>query len=106
MHDWTGHSLARPLGCGEVGPVELPPERIVPPKPRRGQWAALGVFAILGATAIVVASGPAASSASVGKLWQSGDDQPAPSDAIAPREEIYALKIDGLPNIGRSDAKV
>lgn len=107
MDSLGGESLARSLGCGEVGPVELP-EQVIRARPRKlpgGKWAALGAFAILGTTAILVASGPTSAASAVGKVWQEEkrEDGPAvPADA----DEIYALKIEGLPNVGRSDARV
>lgn len=109
MDSLGGESLARPLGCGEVGPIELP-DQVVRARPRTlpgGKWAALGAFAILGTTAILVVSSPSGSSASgsVGKVWQ--DERPdEPRAEPIDRDDIYAVRIEGLPTLGRSDAKV
>lgn len=101
-------SLARALGSGEGVPVE-PPEvvRITRVSPSRARWTALAAFAIVGATGIVVVSGLGEVQAvgSVDRAWR---DRPQADVPITdgPPAKVYAVRIDGLPALGRSDAKV
>ena len=105
------HSLARPLGCsGEGVPVE-PPEAlpITWVSPPRASWAALAAFAIVGATSILVISGLGDIEAvgAIDNAWRDHMQAEVPiTDGPPESSEVYAVKIEGLPSIGRSDAKV
>jgi hypothetical protein len=100
-----GESLALPLG-GEGVPVE-PPGPI--PKPGKPQpWIALAAFAIFGATTILIVSGLGdVHGVEAGAMWR---DQPDSNlelvDGPVSSSVVYAVRVDGLPAIGRSDAKV
>ncbi len=103
------HSLAKPLGGGEGVPIEFPPERIIA-QPHRGQWAALVAFAVVGSSGILVVTGLGevhGSAESVGRDRQDRLELEVPiTDGPVASAAVYAIKVDGFPAIGRSDAKV
>lgn len=110
MYGLDGDSLARSLGGGEVGPVELPPARIrVTGIETRRRWIWLAAFAVLGATVILVIDNEPTAAGDVDKVWQAGaaEDPPTvPANGLLARDEVYAIQVDGLPSAGRSDAMV
>lgn len=102
-------SLARPLGGGGGMPIEFPPEKIVA-RPERGRWAALVAFAIVGSTGILFVTGLGEVHGSAEYAWRDRKDQlelevPITDGPVA-SAAVYAIKVDGLPAIGRTDAKV
>lgn len=103
-------SLARALGSGEGVPIE-PPETlpITRVSPSRARWTALAAFAIVGATGILVISGLGDVEAvgSVDRAWRDRLQAEVPiTDGPPASSQVYAVKVDGLPAIGRPDAKV
>lgn len=105
------HSLARPLGCrGEGVPVE-PPEAlpITRVSPSRTRWTALAAFAVVGSTGILLISGLGDVQAvgSIENAWRDQLQIEVPiTDGPLASSQVYAVKVEGLPSIGRSDAKV
>ena len=102
-------SLAKPLGGGDGVPIEFPPERIVA-QPHRGRWAVLIAFAVVGSTGILVISGLGEVHGSAEHALRDRKDQlelEVPiTDGPVTSSVVYSIKVDGLPMIGRSDAKV
>lgn len=101
-------SLAQPLGGGDGVPVEPPPPiRIA--RPAHGKWAALAAFAIVGSTGILVVSG-------LGEVHGSAENalrdkqrfelEVPITDGPLASSAVYAIRVDGHPSLGRSDAKV
>jgi hypothetical protein len=109
MHG-DGESLARPLGGGEVGPVELPPARLAPPRSTRTQWYGLVAFALFGVTSILIGSGlhELSGAATHAKLpWERMAELEVPiTDGPPTSTIVYAVSVDGLPAVGKADAKV
>jgi hypothetical protein len=105
-------SLARPLGGGDVGPIEPPPRilRARVERSARARWLGLGAFAITGATGILVASGVGESLTADMRSAFRADlpdaPQPKTSDAALARDTVFAVHVAGLPTIGPSDAMV
>jgi hypothetical protein len=103
-------SLARALGSGEGVPIEPPEERpATPVSPSRARWTGLAAFAIVGASGILVISGLGEVQAvgSVDHAWRDRLQLEVPiTDGPPASSQVYAVKIDGLPALGRSDAKV
>jgi protein-disulfide isomerase len=100
-------SLATPLGAGDIGPIE-PPEPMRPPSAARAQWVALGGFATIGVTAILLFSGGHGASVDLRSAWAAElPDTAVPKNREAPPSDtVFAVSVDGLPSIGREDAKV
>ncbi len=109
MHDVD--SLARPLGSGGEGvPVEPPPARLPRERAGNGRWAALAGFAIVGSTGILLTTSLPEVHGSAEHAWRDrdhADELEVPiTDGPPASAAIYAIKIHGLPSLGRSDAKV
>ncbi len=109
---FDSQSLAQPLRETEGLPIE-PPEELR--RPSRMRWLAVAGCAIAGATTILIASGvgdaPASLTAFVPLSDAGIDGTPGDAstvDAIvrARRSTTFAVPVDGVPAVGRADAKV
>lgn len=101
-------TLARSLGDGEGVPVE-PPEPLKIAKPARSKWVALAAFGIVGSTGILVITGLSDVHGSTEHAWRDRAELEIPAvlpDGPPISDPVYAIHVDGLPTIGRSDAKV
>lgn len=114
--DWfDGQQVSRPLGGNVAPPIDWPDERIHTRRPGAGtyRWIGLAAFAIVGATAILIGSGVGnAPNAGAAVPFTPEAPQPPPlprtdtDRAHAPGSPVYAVHVDGLPTLGRDDAKV
>lgn len=106
----TDGSLARPLGTSEGVPVEPPePIRATRASTSRSRWLALAAFAVVGSTGILVISGLGDVQAvgTIDNAWRDRLELQMPiSDGPPASSQVYAVKVNGLPSVGRSDAKV
>lgn len=102
------YSLAQPLGGGGGVPVEPPGPIEIRREGASRPWLALSAFAIFGATTILIVSGLDDAHGVTGSVaWR--DDKVA--DEVLPdgpqtSMPVHAVSVDGLPSIGRADAKV
>jgi protein-disulfide isomerase len=103
-------TLARSLGDGEGVPVEPPgPLKIERPGSARSKWVALAAFGIVGSTGILVITGLSDVHGSTEHAWRDRAELEIPTvlpDGPPVSDRVYAIHVDGLPMIGRSDAKV
>ncbi|MEO8701087.1 MAG: thioredoxin domain-containing protein [Kofleriaceae bacterium] len=109
MDSFEGPSVARPLHEGSDGVAIEWPEEIK--RPSQLRWVGLAAFAIVGATAILIGSGFGNSPANVSGAVELGSASTGSGSAVVvapplPRTPTYAVPVDGVPAMGRSDAKV
>lgn len=105
-----GDSLARPLGGGEIGPVELPPATLRPEASSRTRWYGLAAFAVFGAAAILIVSGLSdltGVEVQAKVPWERPSQLEVPiTDGPPASTAVYAIAVEGLPAIGKPEAKV